>query len=160
MNKNEFDSQSDRLMEKLQAVDREYEAYAKAKGMTYMSMTVLEALFDNRDTCTQKLICELTHYPKQSVNLIVKAFWESGYVELKEFPSDRRNKRICFTEAGLCYAEEMLLPLWDADKITAEQMGEAQSEELLRLTTLYERLLCENIRRVLPSEEWSKEVDK
>lgn len=139
--------QTDRLMGMTQAIDRVYEAYAKAKGMTYMSMTLLETIYENPDCCTQKLICELTHYPKQSVNQIIKAFLENEYVELKELSTDRRNKNIAFTEKGKKYADEVLLPLWEADKKAAEQLGEEQMAELMRLTTLYNRLLCDNIEK-------------
>ena len=65
--------------------------------LTYMSYTVLEIIYSHSDCCTQKLICEQSLYTKQTVNTIIKAFWQQGYLELKEDPADRRNKTIHFT---------------------------------------------------------------
>ena len=97
---NIMEEQNRRCSEMMQKIDRLYENYAKAKGMTYMSMAVLESICSHKENCTQKMICEETHYPKQSVNLIVKSFWKEGYITLEELPEDRRNKRILLTEKG------------------------------------------------------------
>lgn len=142
-----WQNQSDRLMEKLQMIDRVYEEYAKSKGLTYISLTVLEAIVEAQAHCTQKLICERTHYPKQSVNLIVKAFMESGYVELRELSNDRRNKRICLTEAGQEFAEAVVGVLWRAERAAMERLGEQQGELLLRLIDVYGQTYCDSITK-------------
>lgn len=129
--------QNNRFCEIMQKIDRLYEKYAKAKGMTYMSMTVLESISANKENCTQKLICEETHYPKQSVNLIVKSFLQDGYITLEELPEDRRNKRIVLTEKGRLYADETIGGLWEIDKNATLQMSAKQREELLQLLSLY-----------------------
>ncbi|MDL2205561.1 MarR family winged helix-turn-helix transcriptional regulator [Eubacteriales bacterium OttesenSCG-928-N13] len=143
MSNPEMQMYSTRLMDKLQTIDRAYEEYAKAKGLTYISITVLEIIFAYQDTCTQKLICDQTHYPKQSVNLVVKSFWESGYVELKETTSDRRNKMILLTEKGRKYAEEIITPLWTADEVAVSSLGTQKRDELIRLLEIYGNSYCE-----------------
>lgn len=102
--------QDARFCEIMQRIGHLYEEYAKSKGMTYMSMCILEAICTTPDNCTQKCICEETHYPKQSVNLIVKSFWQAGYITLEEMPADRRNKRIILTEKGQDYAARTVPP--------------------------------------------------
>ena len=134
---NTMHQQEQRFCDLMQRMDRLYEAYAKAKGMTYMSMTVLECICTHRDSCTQKLICEETHYPKQSVNLIVKSFWQEGLVALEELPEDRRNKRIVLTEKGEDYAKRTVDELWRIDEAATAQLTGSQREELLRLLTIY-----------------------
>ena len=129
--------QEQRFYDLMQKIDRLYETYARARGMTYMSMTVLESICTLQDGCTQKRICEETHYPKQSVNLIVKAFWQEGYVSLEELTEDRRNKRIVLTEKGRAYAEQSVGELWRIDEHAAAQLTDSQREELLRLLTIY-----------------------
>lgn len=135
--------QERRFCEMMQRIDRLYEAFARARGMTYMSMTVLECICAHPDDCTQKLICEQTHYPKQSVNLIVKSFREAGYAALEELPADRRNKRIVLTQAGQAYAGRTVGALWRIDRDAAMEMPAAQREQLLQLlgayTDAYER---------------------
>ena len=103
------------------------------------------------EECTQKLICELIHYPKQSVNLVIKSFWESGYVELRETPEDRRNKLIILTEKGKMYAEEMVAPLEKLDNFVIEKMGERQFSELMRLMDIYGQLYLDEMKKLLPT---------
>ena len=130
--------QEARFMEKLQSIDRTYEAYAKAKGLSYMSLEILEYILEYPDNCTQKRICALTHYPKQSVNLVIKSFWQDGYVELNECSADRRNKRILLTERGKKYAGEMVAPLWRADEKATKALSDSERDILLRLLEKYE----------------------
>lgn len=126
-----------RFCEMMQEIDRLYEAYAKSRGMTYLSMTVLEAIYSSPDSCTQKQICEQTHYPKQSVNLIIKAFWQEGLVRLEELPEDRRNKRVVLTEKGQTYADRMVGTLWSIDEEASAQLTCQQQEQLLMMMERY-----------------------
>ncbi len=141
--------QKQRFCDLMQKIDRLYEAYAKARGMTYMSMTVLETICTHRENCTQKLICDETHYPKQSVNLVVKAFWQAGYVTLQELPEDRRNKRIVLTEKGEGYAKGTVDELWRIDESATARLTEPQREELLRLLALYADAYEQGVREAI-----------
>lgn len=144
-----MNEQGRRFMELMQGFDRLYEEYAKAKGMTYISLTVLDAIYECEDVCTQKQICEETHYPKQSVNLVIKSFWESGYVELHEIPSDRRNKQIVLTDKGRAYADDIVGSLWQADKEATGKLSEAQREELLKLLDIYEKAFSDGVNALM-----------
>ena len=95
-----MDSIQDKLIEQFQNMDNAYEAYAKSKGLTYLSLMVLDVIYALGDGCTQKQISEDTHYPKQSINLVVKSFLEDGIIELRELPENRKNKGITLTEKG------------------------------------------------------------
>ncbi len=133
----EMNAQDARFCEIMQKIDHLYEEYAKSRGMTYMSLCVLEAICTHPDSCTQKLICEESHYPKQSVNLIVKSFLQAGYITLEELPADRRNKRIVLTAKGQDYAARTVAPLWKIDEDAARHLTAPQREELLRLLSIY-----------------------
>lgn len=138
----------DKLMNYLGKIDEAYEKYAKAKGMTYVSLVVLEEIYEVGDTCTQKQITHDTHYPKQTVNLVVKSFWENGYIELKEIPSDRRNKHIVLTQEGRKRCEEVIVPLLKKEEAAISGMGKNESEELIRLLELYSELYCAGIDEI------------
>lgn len=144
--------QETRFMDLMQRIDRLYEAYAKSKGMSYMSMTVLETIYEHSDDCTQKRICDETHYPKQSVNLIIKSFLTDGYIVLQETPADRRNKQILLTEKGRAYIDETVGKLWQADEAATEELTAPQREELLRLIDKYTRRYESCIRELIDSE--------
>ena len=81
----------DKLMQQFQSMDSAYEEYAKAHGLNYLSLMVLEEIYELGNGCTQKRISDDTHYPKQSINLVIKAFLADGIVALKELPENRKN---------------------------------------------------------------------
>ena len=149
MSSKEYRDQEDHLMEKVNAIDRAYEQYAKAKGLTYMSLSILELLFKNQKEYTQKQICEITHYPKQTVNLIMKSFLENGYIELKEAKADRRNKTISLTGIGEKYAEEIVTPALHVDEEAFSKLSAAERNELSRLIGMYAKAYCEGLKKYM-----------
>lgn len=143
-----MDSIQDKLMQQFQSMDKAYEDYAKSKGLNYLSLMVLEEIYELGDGCTQKQIADDTHYPKQSVNLVVKAFLEDGIVELKELPENRKNKGITLTEKGRQLCAEIVVPMLQQEALATTQMDEAESRELIRLLELYGQSYCKHIGQI------------
>ena len=52
-----------------------YEDYAKSVGLSYTSLSVLEAIYAQPD-CTQKQLCQTCFLPKQTVNSALKKLVE------------------------------------------------------------------------------------
>lgn len=144
-----MDSIQDKLIEQFQNMDNAYEAYAKSKGLTYLSLMVLDEIYALGDGCTQKQISEDTHYPKQSINLVVKSFLEDGIVELRELPENRKNKGITLTEKGHQLCDEVIVPLLRHEEAVMLEMSEQESAELLRLVELYGDAYCKLIKKIL-----------
>ena len=144
-----MDSIQDKLIEQFQNMDNAYEAYAKSKGLTYLSLMVLDVIYALGDGCTQKQISEDTHYPKQSINLVVKAFLEDGIVELRELPENRKNKGITLTDKGRQLCNDVIVPLLRQEEAATHEMGEKESAELLRLVELYGNTYCKLIKKIL-----------
>lgn len=129
MPKNQF-SQFNKIM---LGIEKIYEDYAKSIGLTYMSLTVLQIIYHSHKTCTQKNICEDSHYNKQIVNSIIKAFYDKGYIELKEMPEDRRNKNVTLTSSGRKYADDILLPLSEIEEKALSVISDNEKEQLVSL---------------------------
>ena len=144
-----MDSIQDKLIEQFQNMDNAYEAYAKSKGLTYLSLMVLDEIYALGDGCTQKQISEDTHYPKQSINLVVKSFLEDGIIELRELPENRKNKGITLTEKGRQLCDDVIVPLLCQEEAAMHEMGEKESAELLRLVELYGNAYCGLIKKIL-----------
>ena len=144
-----MDSIQDKLIEQFQNMDNAYEAYAKSRGLTYLSLMVLDEIYALGDGCTQKQISEDTHYPKQSINLVVKAFLEDGIVELRELPENRKNKGITLTDKGRQLCDDVIVPLLRQEEAAMLEMGEKESAELLRLVELYGNAYCKLIKKIL-----------
>lgn len=127
-----------RLHNGWRAIDKLYEQYANSVGLSYTGLEVLEALYEYPDSCTQKLICEETFLPKQSVNLVIKALRENGYVEMKEQDEDRRNKVIRLNETGLAYAEAVLEKLARVEENVISHLSNDQYEITLNFIQGYQ----------------------
>ena len=134
-----------KLIQQFQNMDNAYEAYAKARGLTYLSLMVLEEIYTLGDGCTQKQISQRTHYPKQSVNLVVKSFLEAGLISLRELPENRKSKGIYLTEAGLSLCRSVIAPLRQQENAVFSELGEDDSRELLRLLERYEKAYCRGL---------------
>lgn len=113
-----------------------YDDYARKAGISYNSLYILNAILQIKD-CTQKQICEKTLLPKQTVNNVVTAFYKSGYVELREFPENRRIKTIHLTKKGEKYANELIPHIHQADRVAMEALTEKQQDSLLHLMDIY-----------------------
>ena len=119
-----------------QSISIIYEDYARKSGISYNSLYILNAIQQIKD-CTQKQICEKTLLPKQTVNNVVTAFYKSGYIELREFPENRRIKTIHLTEKGKQYADELIPHIHQADKVAMQSLTEEQQDMLLSLMDTY-----------------------
>ena len=131
---------SDLFSAKWKSIERLSEEYAKAAGLTPMSLNVLSIIYNHPEGCTQKNICQQIHYNKQSVNMIIKAFWEQGYVELAEMKNDRRNKQIKLSESGKNYAEKVIGLMWKVETDALEQITPEQRRALVAFLEAYEQL--------------------
>ena len=99
-----------------------YEDYARKSGISYNSLYILNAIQQN-ENCTQKLICEKTLLPKQTVNNVISAFYKSGYIEL---PENRRIKTIQLTKKGTEYADTLISHIHQADQSAMQTLTEEQ----------------------------------
>lgn len=143
-----MNSIQDKLMEQFQNMDNAYEDYARSKGLTYLSLMVLEEIYELGGGCTQKRISEDTHYPKQSINLVIKAFLKDGVLELRELPENRKSKGITLTEKGRRLCAETVAPLLAQESAAMDEIGEVESREMIRLLELYGGAYCARIGRL------------
>ncbi len=136
-------------MRQFEDMDQAYEDYAKSKGMNYLSLVVLEEIYESGEGCTQKRISDETRYPKQSVNLTVKSFLDDGYITLEEMPENRRNKRIKLNEKGRRLCEDVIVPLLGKENAAMDGMSDAERDELARLLGVYCRGYCDRVRELI-----------
>lgn len=152
MDRSVIEQQANTFCKTWQSIDRMFAVYAKSVDLTYMSLTVLEILYAAPQGCTQKRICALSHYTKQSVNMMIKSFLEEGYVELKELPDDRRNKGVRLSPKGLSYAGPIIEALWKAEEKALEKFTAEQREHLLHSMSQYEQSFRENIEQLIDAQ--------
>jgi len=126
-------------------MEKLYDQYARSVGLTYSSLSILEIIYDTPVNCTQKLICEEMHYPKQSVNLIIKSFLEQGYIEMKEIKSDRRNKALRLSKSGRVYADKVIGNLTRAEDAAIEGLTSEERQTFIEIMRKMEHGFREKI---------------
>lgn len=113
-----------------------YEEYAKSKGLSYTSLSILSTIADT-ENCTQKMLCETRFLPKQTVNAVVTTFYKKGWLRLEELPEDRRNKTIHFTEEGKAEIDSILKNVRESGRRAMATLTQEERETLLCLTKRY-----------------------
>lgn len=114
-----------------------YELYARKYNLTAKELFVLDIIWFAPDGCLQSEICERLSATKQTVSAIIKKFWKLGYLSLTESETDRRNKIIRFTEAGMEYTRKIIPPAANAEIDAMAELSGEDIAELVRLTTLF-----------------------
>lgn len=130
-----------------------YELYARKHNLTAKELFVLDIILFSPEGCLQSEICQRLSATRQTISAIIKKFLLKGYIELSESPTDRRNKLVRFTEPGLRYAENIILPAANAE---IEAMGQLSGEdiaELVRLTTLFSDCMKEKFENIQEVKE-------
>lgn len=114
-----------------------YELYARRFGLTAKELFVLDIIWFAPEGCLQSEISERLSATKQTVSAIIKKFWKLGYLSMTESATDRRNKIVCFTEAGRDYAGKIIPPAAEAENSAMAELDGKDVAELVRLTTLF-----------------------
>ena len=106
---NDLDGQIQICFTFMQKMEQLVAEYARKKGLTYTGLMVLRIIY-GENCCTQKQISDMTSYPKQTVNMIIRGFLEKEWVELKESKEDRRIKMVRLTPEGMAFATKTIEP--------------------------------------------------
>ena len=125
-----------------------FEMYARKHSLTAKELFVLDIIWFAPDGCLQSDICERLSATKQTVSAIIKKFFKQGYVSLTESETDRRNKIVRFTKAGMEYTQKIIPPAAHAE---IDAMGELSGEdvaELVRLTSLFSQYMKDKFEKI------------
>lgn len=130
-----------------------YELYARRHGLTAKELFVLDIIWFASKECLQSEICERLSATRQTVSAIIKKFMKQGYISLTGSETDRRNKIVRFTEAGIKYAEKIIPPAADAEIEAMCELHKEDIAELVRLTTLFSHCMMERFEKIPKIQE-------
>ena len=139
--RNDLEKHFDEIFQKM---DRAYDRYAKACGMTYSSLALLQLIWESQP-CTQKEICEVTMLPKQTVNTIVMSFYRQGMIEMLELPEDRRHKSIILSSKGQELTAKLLPKIKNAESASMEQFSKDEKRMFFLLLERFAAAFCEEL---------------
>ena len=133
-----------------------YEMYARKHNLTAKELFVLDILWFSPDGCLQSEICERLSSTKQTISAIMKKFLKKGYVSMTESETDRRNKIVRFTPAGIDYVRQIIPPAASAEIDAMAQLSDQDIAELVRLTTLFSKAMETKFQEVQPANKKSR----
>ena len=119
--------------------DALYNRWAAAHGVNNYRLFVLYVL-DNHPGATQKAIADHAGLPKQTVNTVVRALRDEGYVTLSPASGDRRENNASLTPAGQTYARALLEPLYALEDAVFARMGDVRVQEMMDAIALFNML--------------------
>ena len=118
-----------------------YELYARRHNLTAKELFVLDILWFAPEGGLRGEICERLSATKETISAIIKKFLKKGYVTLTESETDRRNKIIRFTEAGMEYTRAIIPPAAQAENDAMAELPDADIAEMVRITTQFSHIM-------------------
>lgn len=144
MRNKEIENEVKQFSDHWQSITMTYSDYARSVGISYTSLQVLKYI-TGTENCTQKVICEMSFLPKQTVNTIITGFYKKGYIELRELPEDRRTKTIHLTEKGKAYMDTFSPYIENAEYEAMQSLSEEQRTMLIESIRLYGKVFREKL---------------
>ena len=135
-------NQNDKQMDDL------YHHYALRLGISDTVLWILYITYTQGDGLTQKEICDLWAYSKQTINTALKHLEAEGILALTPVEGHRKSKRIVFTERGRQYARETIEPLVRAEMTSLKKMSEEERELLVNLSLKWTALFQQELEKV------------
>lgn len=135
-------------------IDMVYSRLARKLGISYYSLLTLHALWEYREHCSQKLICERWVLPKQTVNSILKEFEHQGYITFREMAEDRRNKQILLTDRGDRFARRIIGALFAVEENVMRRFSDERRAAMIADNRAYLEFLKEGMEGL----DYEKEV--
>ena len=128
-------------------MDGLYYLAARRLGVKENALVLLYTLNDGQPR-SQKQLSEELLIPKTTINTIVKEYMDAGYVTL--VPANHsREKNIALTPAGAAYAQEILEPVYRAEKEAMEQTLAEFSPEFMNAIEALTRNMAQAFQRTI-----------
>ncbi|WP_274584953.1 MarR family winged helix-turn-helix transcriptional regulator [Neisseria leonii] len=120
-----------------------YDKFAKSCGIGGNELAILYTLWVD-DDCTQKHIADKCQLAKQTVHTLCKRFEADGIL-LAQTGSDKREKRMSFTDKGVAFAERIVVPLLALEGQSIDRFGRERIDRLLGEFDELSRILADTL---------------
>lgn len=119
-----------KLGEAIYRIDGAYDVFAKDSRVTPNMLWLLCALSDGKEH-SQCQICRDWHFPRSTVNTLVKELEGKGYLEMVPVPGRKREMRMELTDAGKAFAAGVVAPVWEAEDRLFQQFFAGRETEFI-----------------------------
>lgn len=125
-------NQADKRLEML------YHEYAKEMGMSDCVNMMLYHLYTGEETYTQKDLCNVWSYSRQTVNSALKNMEKQGIVQMELTKGNKKNKYVRLTKEGQEIAKRTVQPLLSAE---IHALASLKEEERTMMLCLYKKYI-------------------
>ncbi len=130
------------LNHRLKENDDWYQQAAKILGISDSTFWILYMLYDYPDGITQRDICTMSCFPKQTINSALKKLETDGIITL--IPGDDgRSKKIMLTAAGSELVDKTVVKAREAEYAALNGMTDEEKQALVTTLDKFTRLLNE-----------------
>lgn len=102
----------------------------KDHNVTLSQVRVLNFLWRENDSCSQKQIEDFLQVSHPTVVGLVSRMEQSGYIQTSVSPDDKRNKIVTVTDSGMSLACELCRYMEDIDKRMLVGLTDEQQAQL------------------------------
>ena len=102
----------------------------KDHNVTLSQVRVLNFLWRENGSCSQKQIEDFLQVSHPTVVGLVSRMEQSGYIQTSVSPDDKRNKIVTVTDSGMALASELCRFMDDMDNRMLEGLSEEQQSRL------------------------------
>ena len=125
-----------------------YHNYAKQCAISDTTLWILYSVLEHDEAYTQRELCAEWFFSPQTVNTALKNLEKQEIIKLVPVPGNRKNKQILLTESGEKLAQEIVLPIMQAEQRAFMKMSEDERSMLLAITQKHTSLLKEEISSI------------
>lgn len=126
------------LNHRLKENDDWYKQAAKLLGISDSTFWILYMLYDYPEGITQKTICAVSYFPKQTINSSLKKLEMDGIITLVP---KKRSKNITLTTAGREFVSNSIVKVRKAEHAALNGMTDEEKEILISTLDRFTRLL-------------------
>ncbi len=125
-----------------------YRLYAKKSGVSETAFWILYCVRERKEPYTQKELCDLWSYSRQTINSALKNMQAQGLIRLALAEGNRKNKQILLTSEGKELVKRVIDPLMQAEQNTFAQLGMDNVEQYLQLERRHVQALRKQIEGI------------
>lgn len=120
------------------SLDNIYNKWAKKFKISKNEVCTLSILLKNKDNkITQRQICEEIGIPFTTLNSTIKNLKEKSYIKLEINSNNKKEKYIILTNNGENYAKNIIDPLLEIEKRTADELNTKDIEKAISCLSKY-----------------------
>lgn len=111
--------------------DEIYHKIASHYGMSDSAFWILYVLYENRNSLTQKEICNYWCSSKQTINSAIKDLENKDYINLIYEDGSRKSKKINLTKKGIEFSKRTIKNVMKAEEVAFSKVDEKEFDKVI-----------------------------